>query len=358
MNVNDFISEIAIELVWERSELSKYVQRKYREYLSSSVDETLIALDACDTQFTDALKILLDAMESESRVEFVTAPVFASLTIMPESLYERGKRAFILRNLLQLTGAGSQSHRTTNHFGETTAPAGAQTELSASLVKTQGRGASYRILFDGELPIPGIDRGGTMLAPVLDEELRVAILNKLTAADSVIQANQHLYTFTVLNTEIIVCRFEKEFPMIFSSGSFRLMPGLSLFCNSHLPSVSYHNLADSLVHEAIHAIIYRFETYGQRLVPKENENSGKVMSPWSGALLNPNSFAQACLVWYGLYHFWKQHETEDRASIQHCEKARSGFLSASFVEICRNISPILSVGVGRQLEALADAVRH
>jgi len=327
MNVADFISALKRELTWEEFALSPRVQHEYREYLVCRFQHTLVELAARDGQFTDALNILVNALDSRTRLEVITSPVLASLTIMPDSLFARGKRAFILKSLME---CGDIERK---------------------------RGESYCVLFDEELPTPDIDRGGTILAPVLDENSKSSILNKFVAADDIIQTNRATNAFALTNTELIVCRAENEFPSIFSSGSFRLMPGLTLVCNGHLPVVSHHNIANAIVHEAIHTVIYRFEAYGERLVPKENENSGRFRSPWTGALLNPTSLAQACLVWFGLYHFWKPRENEDAASNQQCERARSGFLSPAFVQTFRELAPVLANGVGSQLEELTDAAR-
>src|SRR5204863_707018 len=130
------------------------------------------------------------------------------------------------------------------------------------------------------LPLPGIDRGGTVLVGVIDEARRQSILRKFKVAELLVHSsNTNAHKFMLLNTEAVALRDESEFPDTFSSGSFRLMPGLSMFCNSHLRSVTAHRLADAILHESIHAIIYRFEASGERLVPRENEESTKIRSP-------------------------------------------------------------------------------
>jgi hypothetical protein len=70
-------------------------------------------------------------------------------------------------------------------------------------------------------------------------------------------------------------------------------------------------LADSLVHEAIHAFLYIIAydlpfvhgAASERELDDE-EQRRKLRSPWSGRQLDPYSFAHAVFVWFGLWQFW------------------------------------------------------
>ena len=61
-------------------------------------------------------------------------------------------------------------------------------------------------------------------------------------------------------------------------------------------------LADALVHEAIHAILYSIEC-SNPLVSAAPAGL-LIRSPWSGNSLSIRTYLHACFVWYGLAKFW------------------------------------------------------
>ncbi len=89
-------------------------------------------------------------------------------------------------------------------------------------------------------------------------------------------------------------------------------------------------IANALVHEAIHTILY---IIGHTLPNLQDENMDPaytIRSPWSGNELNPDSFAHAVFVWFGLWQFWR--EALDKATlfprdkiVERLDKARRGF---------------------------------
>lgn len=92
----------------------------------------------------------------------------------------------------------------------------------------------------------------------------------------------------------------------FSSVSFGCYPGLALLSNCHSPDVGAHKLADALVHEAIHSALFLFETTKHPLLTGQPPAHLLLQSPWTGRQLSVDSYVQACFVWYGLAHLWKQ----------------------------------------------------
>ncbi len=61
-------------------------------------------------------------------------------------------------------------------------------------------------------------------------------------------------------------------------------------------------IADALLHETIHILLDHAELAAP-LLP-EPEGEAAIESPWSGRRLDPNTFIQACFVWYGLFTLW------------------------------------------------------
>jgi hypothetical protein len=65
------------------------------------------------------------------------------------------------------------------------------------------------------------------------------------------------------------------------------------------------DIADAIVHEAIHALLYMQEQKKSWVYdPDLCKPIPRVVSPWTGRHLALRPFLQACFVWYGLLHFW------------------------------------------------------
>jgi HEXXH motif-containing protein len=63
-------------------------------------------------------------------------------------------------------------------------------------------------------------------------------------------------------------------------------------------------IAESLVHEATHALLYmqiQQDPWGMDGDPLQEE---KAVSPWSGRMLPSSTYLHACFVWFGLLNFW------------------------------------------------------
>jgi hypothetical protein len=91
----------------------------------------------------------------------------------------------------------------------------------------------------------------------------------------------------------------------FSSGSTGEYVGRSIFCNVHLPAVDRGTMAEALVHESIHSLLYMHETCEPWVASDDlRTNDAVVVSPWTGVRLPLRNYLQACFVWFGLAEFW------------------------------------------------------
>ena len=159
------------------------------------------------------------------------------------------------------------------------------------------------------------------------------------------ELNQHrpiIGRFSSRMTFVVVLRRDASAPEAYSAGSFNMHPGLTLFVN---PSHIMNNRAkviDSFVHEAIHALLYMYEAFEQKLC-SEHPKSFRVTSPWTGRSLNLDQYTQACFVWWGLYSMW--YTWNDLSSI--CEQdvsyfrdqARAGFADHAVAKLLDSIDP-------------------
>lgn len=123
----------------------------------------------------------------------------------------------------------------------------------------------------------------------------------------------------------------------FASGSNGQYVGRVMLVNAHNETSSSEDLADALVHEAIHGYLYMHESVQPWVRDFElYTDKGEIISPWSGALLPVRPFMQACFVWYGLSMFWAQQLDgpgfERARSLILLNRALRGFTQGSLVD--------------------------
>ena len=123
---------------------------------------------------------------------------------------------------------------------------------------------------------------------------------------------------------VIVCRKESSRLNRMGSSSTPSHIGRILLRNGHMMDIG--TLADALVHETIHAVMFSIECF-HPLISSSVEIS--LASPWSGNSLPLWIYLQACFVWYGLTGFWHAAARGDvfpsHIAKRHLEKAMSGF---------------------------------
>ena len=344
MRIGEFIEKLRAVLSWKDPEFSRACRRAYGRQLTERLDATLVAIEKVDSSAADVARLLLKALTPAQVSDFISAPHIAFMIVSPAFISHSVNRNFFLRNLGICAGCISGDAALYNHRGENVG-------ATPRDRRVRRRWGNYALSFGGELPIPYMDRGGNRLRPVSPDDASI-ILGKLNGAQRLIRKiNPNASEFSMQHTEVMAFRYEDEFPNDFSSGSFQPLPGFSLICNCHLPSVNEKVLADAIVHEAIHGIIYRFESFGERLLRGDKAGCLQVSSPWTGAHLNVESFAQACFVWFGLYHFWKSASRGESCGF--AERAAKGFLSGDYATCCRLSAQYLSPSVGPALLELA-----
>lgn len=151
----------------------------------------------------------------------------------------------------------------------------------------------------------------------------------------------------------------------FTSGSTGQYIGRSILCNAHGPTVDVELLAESLVHEAIHALLSMHELDDPWVLDEHVLAVDAVVeSPWSGVELVLRPFLQACFVWFGLAHLWSLAEgaTAFRPArvAERLARARQGFergpLRARIAAFEPHVAPaVLELVEAMQRELLAAA---
>ena len=120
-------------------------------------------------------------------------------------------------------------------------------------------------------------------------------------------------------------------------------------------------MADSLVHEAIHAALYiiarSFPFIQNGLDPAHT-----IRSPWSGRPLDPDSFAHAVFVWFGLRQFWRKALLGDAFTPEqvatHLGRAQRGFEGPGLEEALDQNGHVLSPYVIASIRMLISEMRR
>jgi hypothetical protein len=342
----DFLYRLRRALVWETSDDLSNVQLSFERTLSEKLQLSLLAFEKDDPCTAAVLTSMVEGMDSKALAQFITFPHIASLILGQGLLSDITPRSMFLQLSLDLLG-GTDT-RSDKFFD-----AGSKSIRAAETIEEffWSHNHILPLSFSTRLKVPKMDRGGNSLVSVSTNR-QGSIVAKLQAARDIISTTSiHTHEFTYLNTGLLAFRSEDEYPDQWSSGSFRVLPGFSLMINYHLAKASELALADSIVHEAIHGVIYRFESSGNRLVCSDFNPAQTICSPWTGAKLSVDSFSQACLVWFGLYHFWGRLPM-NKVAVPLKDRALKGFLSPKYSERCQEVSGLLHPGVAQFLQDL------
>jgi hypothetical protein len=151
--------------------------------------------------------------------------------------------------------------------------------------------------------------------------------------------------------KVIVPRKNPLKPHYKGSSSTPSHIGRLLLRNGHLMDVS--EMAESLVHESIHALLDAVETSEPFAEHANPADEPLVRSPWSGRELPRRIYLHACFVWYGLAKFWRAATQSDafpqEAVSKRLSQALCGFRHSNLVD---NLAPHLKAIPKKTLEAI------
>ncbi|MCF6439147.1 hypothetical protein L1077_06885 [Pseudoalteromonas luteoviolacea] len=190
--------------------------------------------------------------------------------------------------------------------------------------------------------------GDTGVSQLLIESTMPKIIAAIDYIQSVSPA-----CFNVLKASIysITVRFDTN-KNKFNCASTNICNGLVVLINPHLNEVSVETLADAIVHEMTHNLFDIAELYEPCLPTKFHPQT--IKSPWTGRMLDPNTYIQACYTWYGLRNFWQKAFASfktDNAN-KYLQQASIGFKQAEFVRIAKNSDEIINTKLIETLERL------
>jgi hypothetical protein len=148
------------------------------------------------------------------------------------------------------------------------------------------------------------------------------------ALDLLAERNKTAFETVQSSIQLISVVKAPENPSLTSSVSRRRSIGKMGLVNAHSDKWNVPSVADAVLHEAIHSVIYKLELLHELYEDDDTAHRLTVVSPWSGRSLKLHSFVHACFVWFGLYNFWDLSGVDESLSSP-VKRACRGFSSGS-----------------------------
>jgi HEXXH motif-containing protein len=193
-------------------------------------------------------------------------------------------------------------------------------------------------------------------------ELQLVHQRLADAASGIRLTAQDVTDFVCGFNTVLILQPDPEVPTSFSSGSNGRYIGRSFLANPQASGVGPAILADAIVHEGIHGLLYMQEYHRAWIYDSRGlTRDARVKSPWSGRPLPLPPFLQACFVWYGLLHFWAlalEAGAFEREEVhRHLGRALRGFLGAPLITLVQPWSEFIGDDLLSAIEKMQEAVR-
>ncbi len=292
-----------------KSELER-IYRAYFLLLSDSLGQEIACINKTNPLLGDELTAQLHDAPDESFSRVLTAPE-TSYRLLWRPTRSSGTTARFLLNAFRAEAARSGQPFEVAEVLWTAAgdmaflPGGAV----FSFPQIEGMmpldfGSPYATKISNE----GIDQDDVSTAPSeeFSEDEVALIRHRLKEAQKGIGlASPTVLSFVTTFTKVLILQKDSINPSSFSSGSSAQYVCRSLIANPHTAAVDDVDIADAIVHEAIHALLYMQEEKKKWVNdPDLYRPIPRAISPWTGQHLPLRPFLQACFVWYGLLNFW------------------------------------------------------
>ncbi|QUL38783.1 hypothetical protein [Erythrobacter sp. JK5] len=213
-------------------------------------------------------------------------------------------------------------------------------------------------VLDGYLPIdtrcpatqgiiPGVDSG----AEPIDEATESDILALLFTAYALVESGSPLARRFLEDFARVMVARNSRADEGFHSGGARVTAGRMVMTNPLFARDKPELITDGLVHESIHCAIDHCEFVAPILTVVQTDAA--IVSPWTGKLLDINTFIHASFVWYGLVHFWTLANARTSqptpGALEMLATARRGFIRARPSELIAPFTDLLNPDVTRAL---------
>lgn len=346
------------------TEVLATVHDSYVALLSDRLGGTLAALRRSDERLVDELRELISMMPDDAFLRFLTAPETSCRLLWPgHHPFETVGAFFRDAVTAELVRAGRPlptDRVIWTPLGDARIEPGGEIVPQPVLdgLMPLDFGSPYALRLDLEGRVDAVE---TARRPYEGDELRLVLDRLAEARDGIAAVDRGVLDFVAIFNKVLIPQRDTDAPEMFSSGSQGQYVGRSVLGNPHLAKVDAADIADAIIHEGIHALLYMQE---QRrpwvLDPSLYEHVHRTHSPWTGNPLPLRPYMQASFVWYGLLNFWCMALGSDafpaarvRARIS---QAALGFLGAPLVSRIEEFRDRISPELIEAMETMQEVV--
>jgi hypothetical protein len=356
-------------LTW-RSELDspKSIYSFYLDFLASGVSNWLAYICELDASTGKSLAWQLESLPPQSRYRLITAPetyrrlVYGAgnsptdhIGFVSESCCAERclvQQEYLLRHPVW-SAPGDFFHPT----GYIEIPPGSAVEIREWMPYTVylAPQLTSQIVLDSVSPqsIVALELGPAEQITHSAQELEIIYKRLKQTLIAIADVCPHTVDTINLIVKVIAVKRDMVAAEGFGSSSWSSIIGRVVFTNAHLSDVSLAQLANALIHEAIHSLIYMVELQCPFYLDKAGISDFTITSPWTGRTLYLTSYAHACFVWFGLRCFWQlalNSSVFARDEVNQClERSTQGFLRGS---LTAPVLPVRNAVAPELLEAI------
>jgi hypothetical protein len=341
------------------------VYRSYVELLSDELGALLHRLSSgAAPDLADRLGALLHEASDEAFMRVLTAPETSFRLLWHGDVSDIARAEFLLRALE--VEAAREGHSISFQKDRWTALGDMGFAPGGEVLGNWGPKVS--IPLDLGSPLAEATATGEMeldgerldFQPFSKDEIAL-VLERIEAAEQGIwSTSPHITAFTATFTRVLICVKDAVAPSSFASGSTGQYVGRSFLANPQLTNLDEVAVADGIVHEAIHGLLFMQERRRAWVSDSLYMSPARILSPWTGTSLRLRPYLQACFVWYGLLHFWCMALTSDsfRADRARARIATAvqGFLDGPLIERIESFGEGISPELPSAIEAMQNHV--
>jgi hypothetical protein len=297
-------------LQWlDSSDYLTYVHESYRALLQRALERLLARLAIYDEQLRSRVVGAIRRVPEQILLNVLESPEVSARLLWPGEYEQEAIVSFLECSLEAesiICGAASRQlpSQTWNCSGT------AYVETSGTIWRSPSI-EGFPPLDFGSPYAKRIDLSGADRPKVPDrasfspQEQAFLVSRLIRIRDELRATNEVVSRFVADFTRVLILQPDPEATRQFSSGSNGQYIGRSFVANPHLDGIYDELLADAIVHEAIHALLYMHERQESWITDESAfDVTPRIRSPWTGNLLPVRPYLQACFVWYGLLHFW------------------------------------------------------
>lgn len=296
------------QLNWSQFGTASHLQYRYKQLLRKRLEQLVVSIPP-KAEDVQAFVGVVDSLSTQALDRYLLNP-YVSRVLLGRPHFRGTPQA-----KLKLLGRALVSFVAQNSEGSK----GGNLAVSSSVNQER-----LDLDLDGGVYLPA--EIGKDLVCVRNETKDLVVSDLQRALVAIDRISDGVYGFVESFTRLFVFRNDYVVAKP-GSGSFRGLPGLSVFIN-WAGVTEIQLFVDSIIHESVHSLLFTTEVVnGERLV----DLSEVVSSPWTGNSITVANFLQAIYVWYGLFRFWQLASGKGmagRSAEKYLRKAQSGFRDA------------------------------